>query len=517
LTNATGILAGANLFTGSHYPGFVTFNKTYNKSDAFGMPGVTGLATNGDGQGFSIGWSELVPNWPTLAASFNMGSGSETVYGSDSKSESSNKMFDLHSTYTLSGFHLQALLQHQTTNATFPGFVIGEESVKSDTSSTTYGLSADHRLPWNGDFFAAWHRTGFDYNYQGGSTDGTTDMVNSNVFFRPWRKFSFGGGVSYTDNLSGALLQQIVEGGALPPPIHQEYSSHSVQLQGTAGYYVFSGLSLQGNVTHWDQTFAGKDYSNTLFGGTVNYNTQKRFLGSFTFVGGVMDNTNQDGHVGTTLVANVGFSRKVDGFDLGAHFGYNQNIQTLVAAYTTSSYSYGANVRRRIRYRTYWTASFSGGHSGLNQFQDFSYKSNSYSTSLTHGNYAVAGSYSKSDGVSLYGVSGIVTPAIPNPGIPPSNLIFYNSSGWSASASASPIHRMEFSGSYARNWGDTQSPNVLSNTYNDIILAQLRYPIRKLYFTAGYTRLKQGISSTGVPPTDVTTYYFGLSRWFNFF
>jgi len=50
-----------------------------------------------------------------------------------------------------------------------------------------------------------------------------------------------------------------------------------------------------------------------------------------------------------------------------------------------------------------------------------------------------------------------------------------------------------------------------------MINMQARYPIRKLYFTAGYTRFKQDIGLAGATPTNVTTYYFGLSRWFNFF
>jgi hypothetical protein len=33
----------------------------------------------------------------------------------------------------------------------------------------------------------------------------------------------------------------------------------------------------------------------------------------------------------------------------------------------------------------------------------------------------------------------------------------------------------------------------------------------------GYTRLRQSVGTPGTPPLDVTTYYIGLSRWFNFF
>jgi hypothetical protein len=47
--------------------------------------------------------------------------------------------------------------------------------------------------------------------------------------------------------------------------------------------------------------------------------------------------------------------------------------------------------------------------------------------------------------------------------------------------------------------------------------AYLQYKIRKIYLNAGYSRLDQSLSASGGPPVKVTSYYVGLSRWFNFF
>jgi hypothetical protein len=47
--------------------------------------------------------------------------------------------------------------------------------------------------------------------------------------------------------------------------------------------------------------------------------------------------------------------------------------------------------------------------------------------------------------------------------------------------------------------------------------SRLDYQFRKVYFYAGYIRLRQIVSAAGTPPTSLTSYYFGLSRWFNFF
>jgi hypothetical protein len=52
-----------------------------------------------------------------------------------------------------------------------------------------------------------------------------------------------------------------------------------------------------------------------------------------------------------------------------------------------------------------------------------------------------------------------------------------------------------------------------NNQFNAII----QYQVRKLSFTSGFARLEQGFSQSGTPPEVVSSYYVGVSRWFNFF
>ena len=47
--------------------------------------------------------------------------------------------------------------------------------------------------------------------------------------------------------------------------------------------------------------------------------------------------------------------------------------------------------------------------------------------------------------------------------------------------------------------------------------ALIQYQVRKLNFISGYARLEQGFSSTGSQPEVISSYYMGISRWFNFF
>ena len=47
--------------------------------------------------------------------------------------------------------------------------------------------------------------------------------------------------------------------------------------------------------------------------------------------------------------------------------------------------------------------------------------------------------------------------------------------------------------------------------------ALIQYRVRKLNFISGYARLEQGFSNTGSRPEVISSYYMGISRWFNFF
>jgi hypothetical protein len=80
-----------------------------------------------------------------------------------------------------------------------------------------------------------------------------------------------------------------------------------------------------------------------------------------------------------------------------------------------------------------------------------------------------------------------------------------------------PIRGLTFSGNYVRSRSNTDNSSISSINDTDEANLYLQYKIRKIFFTAGYSRLVQGFSSSGTGPAMVSTYYFGLSRWFNFF
>ena len=61
------------------------------------------------------------------------------------------------------------------------------------------------------------------------------------------------------------------------------------------------------------------------------------------------------------------------------------------------------------------------------------------------------------------------------------------------------------------------SSGISSANNNNQFNTLIQYQVRKLNFVSGYSRLEQGFSGTGTKPEIISSYYMGISRWFNFF
>jgi hypothetical protein len=70
---------------------------------------------------------------------------------------------------------------------------------------------------------------------------------------------------------------------------------------------------------------------------------------------------------------------------------------------------------------------------------------------------------------------------------------------------------------YATSNSNTSNNALKSTNENDEFNALIQYQFRKLMFTSGYARLQQGFSDSATPPEVISSFYMGVSRWFNFF
>jgi hypothetical protein len=518
ITGASGIDATANFFTGSNFPGSVNYRYDANSTGTFGLTGQPNFTTYGRGQGFGINWSALLPDWPTLSVGYSQGSGHGTLYGTDQETDSSTRLFNVHSNYQISGFRLNAYFDHNSLNSKYPEFLSGEQAVQ-DSSGHDFGFGAQHSLPLHGSFYVNYNRASAssDYVSNQGQNDGTSNTSSytdstetTNASFHPTTKLSLNVTQNYTDNLTGYLAQNLGSNGTAPPGVNLGSGSYSSTLGGGATYNFTNFLSAQAQATYYDQHYFGNSYTGEYLSGTLNYG--KRLFDMFTFSASVIDSSNGQGNNALGFVGNVNFFHRIGRWQTSGQFSYAQNVQTLLVTYTSSYYRYSANLHRRIPGGMTWTAAFNGNHSGLTNYQGSSTHSEGYSTSLSMRRLAINGFYTQSSGVSLLGAGGVIQPE-PTPGL--TDFILFSGSSYGGGASVTPVRRLSISGSFSRAISNTIAATTSHNNM-EIFNAQMQYHLRRIGLQAGYTRFTQGISAIGAP-VNSTTYFVGMTRWFDFF
>jgi hypothetical protein len=510
--NESGFSASSNFFSGSRFPGSVGFSKSFNSSGEFGIPGLGGVTTDGSAQGFNINWSALLPKLPTLHANFSTNSSSATVLGADGGVDTHSRSFGLNSAYTIAGFHLGGYYSHQNMGLNFPAFLATEGS---EGTTSSYGVTADHSLPLSGSFSASWSRS----NYGGGDgirVSGSTDTTAAVASVSPFPKLTVVSDVRYTANLLGALQRTVIIDGVLSR-LPQDSTSRSISFGTSASYRLFGGLGVSGSISHREQFYLGQHVSDTRYGGLVTYNYARPLLGMIYVSFGLVDRATERGNNGLGFSGSVSLVRNIGRWETSADFSYAQDVQTLLAVYTTSNYTYGTSVRRKLNLNTYWNVSYREARSGLTQQAGSSNHSQSVFSNFGWRRYSWGGSYSKGVGTTLLTSSGVLSPTPLASVISPEDLLLFNATSWGMSIGATPIRRLTLTASYSSFESDTLARSRLSMNRGERYNARLDYKLRKLIFRAGFSRTWQGISASGAPPVVLNSYYFGISRWFEVF
>jgi hypothetical protein len=126
--------------------------------------------------------------------------------------------------------------------------------------------------------------------------------------------------------------------------------------------------------------------------------------------------------------------------------------------------------------------------------------------------FSVNALFSQANGVSLLGAGGIVSPT-KTPGL--TDFIVFNGSSYGGGISVTPMKRMTISGSFSRAISNTLATTDSHNN-TEIFNAQMQYHLRRIGLQAGYLRFTQGISAIGAP-ANTTSFFVGMTRWFDFF
>ena len=524
LTDSSGVIANVNFFTGSRFPGYASYDYTRNSTGTFGLTGGPNFTTVGNGQGFGVGWSALVPDWPTFSISYSQGNGNGTVFGTNEESSTSTKTLNLRSTYSVAGWHLGAQYQHLDIDSNFPSFLSDNlETNYSSSSGNSYSINGIHSLPWHGTVSLSFNRSSYSGNYgslldestsSAGETNYTTDTETANLSFHPTDKLGLYFSQVFTDNLNGYLYQAIENNGGGVPVIQLASDADSSTISGAASYNFTKNLYGLAQITYYNQTYFGKSYEGSYVSGTVGYG--KRIWDIFTFSGSIIESSNQFADSSLGFMGNLNaYKRFGAGWEFASGFSYAQNVQTLLVTYTTSYYNYNANLHKGLGRGRQWTGVVNGNHSGFSREAGTVNQSVGFSTSLALRFMALNANYIQGKGQSLLTSTGIQP--INTPGLPPIGLIVYNGKSYGGGVTLTPIPRLTISGNYSYATSDTLSGTTYSVNKTNILFAQLQYRLRKINLLAGYTKFGQGISGSGSPSGNQYAYYVGVSRWFNFF
>ncbi len=518
ISDASGVNFAAGIFNGSNYPGSVNYSRSYNSEGNFALPGLPSYTTHGNSDSFGVNWSENVPDMPSLTFGFQRGSTDYSVYGANDTGSTTFDSINIHSGYLTHGYAMGAFFQYGTSNSVIPQlFTATDQSVNSDTGTDGFGFNISHALPMRGGFSATFTRSSFSTDDQGFSFNGTVDSITANAGIQPSNKLHLSVGLNYSDNLGGTLFEAASSSGGVPLPPNGNEKSDSFDALGVASYAILPNLQLLGDVERRDQSFLGESVGATSAGGSILY-TRPLLGGSFNVSGTVNDTRLDNMDVNTIgLIGTVNFSRRIHKWFFGASFSYAQNAQTLLVTYTTGYYNYSGNVRRRFG-SVYWSASASGSRTALTQQAGTESRSQSYSTGFTFGRWAsLTGSYAAANGNAVQTGAGLVVTPVPTPVIPSSLIILYGGRSYSFGLGASPVRRLTIGASFSKSTSDTGGDTQASSNKNLQLTVYTQYQFRKVYLTGGYARLEQSFSASPLPAANVSTYYFGVSRWFKFF
>jgi hypothetical protein len=397
------------------------------------------------------------------------------------------------------------------------GILGSDETQTSDTSSNTFQINASRGFP-RGGFGIGYSRSEYSNAYSagiGGSSSGTTDNLFGNVGFQLW-KLPLSASVAYTDNLYGSFEEQLLSNGQTYVQANISPESRSLLMNLSTSHSILPHVFATVFVSRQEEYLAGSSFGLTQFGANLTGNLGERFKG-LTATVGVVDSANQEGNEGASLLANLNYRRNIGRWELEGNFGYDQSVQTLLAIYQTSTLNYGGSVRRRLIGRVNWSLGGGGGHSGFVQVAGNTSHAESVTSSVSGYGYAVGVNYSKSDGTSVLTPTGLVSVPVP---IVSNNLVLYNATGKGLTFTAVPVRNLQFTAIYSQANSNTVSlfANGLSSTNKtEYLTSTLTYQFRKMWFNAGVLQFKQDISAAGVLPSVVTSYYFGISRWFKAF
>ena len=517
---SSGVGASAAIFSGSAFPGTITYSKFYNSSGQFDVPGQANLTTRDNGQNLGFAWGLHLPDYPNINVQFMDGDNNSSFFGTSSNAVVHAKSFGVHASHTLDGFNLIGGYQYSSTFAETPEFLVGEpSSVSSKSVGNTFDAGVSHRLPFHGSASAAFSRSDVsaEESSDGSRYSGTIDTAMGGADFQPVRNLDTGVNVQYTNNLTGMLYQSYVQSGTVLPATALNYATDSLDVNSHASYLLPNQhLTFTVNTDHRQQTIVGSIITSDTFNEVVTYGNE--FFGGFlNAVAGVtqtLENTAQSSS-SKGMFDSVSYQRQVKGFSASGSFNYSRNTQTVIIGLTTSGYGYSGGIGRKLSPYSYVSFNAVGTKSTYSNEAGAANSGHAYTGGFTMKRFSLNGSYSDSQGLSILTPTGLTT--VTTPIVSPLQSVAFGGKSYSFGASTTPRRGLVLSAAYSDAKSNTAASSAFSENTTRLLNGMLQYKVRQLWITGGYLRLQQGFTITGQPPMSDSSFFVGITRWFKFF
>ncbi|MGB6725180.1 MAG: hypothetical protein WBE74_04695 [Terracidiphilus sp.] len=517
ISNSSGVALSTNIFGGSKFPGAITYSNNLDSEGNYGLPGTPNYVTHGNNQDLGINWGLNLPKAPTFSAGYQLGKDDYTVYGSNDQGNSSFHSLNLHSAYVLQGFNMTGTYTRGGSDSLIPEVVSGEPDTTLNSSSNGYGFGISHNLPLHGSISGNASRSSFDTEAAGSTATGTVDLLNLVAAILPAQKLSISGNVDYSDNLAGQLAEAVVGAGGAVPSGFGNQTSYSFDTQVTMTYLATEALQTSLYAERREQYYLNQAFTANTYGGNGTFTHR---LGSGTINASLImaaNTTPQQNADSLSFAGSVHYAGELKGWIFNVALSYAQNMATLLVADMNSSYNYSASAHRRFGKMTF-SAGGSSARTALTNDSGTTSSSEGYNASLGYGSFIDASaSYSKSSGQALVTGAGLVTVPIPSPTLPSDLVALYGGTSYSGTLSSAPVRGFTISASYSRSDANTSDNGTNANSQNEQYNALVQYRIRKMGFASGYARLGQGFGGSASPPETLSSFYMGITRWFNFF
>ena len=180
LSDSSGVSASANIFSGSNYPGTISYNKSYNSTGIFGLPGFPNYNTNGNSDALNIGWGINKPGLPNISVAFLEGHTDNTMYGENAPSRRLSRI-QPERQLQIAGFNLSADYVNYAHHAQFPEIFTNNQQETASSSTDSFNFGVSHTLPWYGSFTANFTHSNFNSEFADTNYSGAVDTVNAAV------------------------------------------------------------------------------------------------------------------------------------------------------------------------------------------------------------------------------------------------------------------------------------------------------------------------------------------------